>query len=281
MSEERDTAIEDPQNNPGRERARMTTLLKTLLVIVIAVVAIVIVFAVLLWFISPETAKQRQGLALVMAISTGGIAAVVGLYLTGAEMRQTRKLEDERARVEKERETTRAREAALRTCLAQLGRLVTNDKWDTPDTKPTGGTKDQAGSTLTLRKLAQAEALSVLGTLDGPRKRILTRFLYESQLIKGTPEIKLTGGDLRKADLSNLNLTDAYLSGVRLHAADLSRAILDRADLSGSDLSSADLTKAKLRGANLKGAKGITNEELEEQAYSLEGAIMPDGSTHP
>jgi uncharacterized YccA/Bax inhibitor family protein len=74
MSEERDTAIKEPQNQPGRERAH-----ETQRAIVIAVLVIVGVFFGLLLFIQPGTVKHRQDLALVLAISTGGIAAFVGL----------------------------------------------------------------------------------------------------------------------------------------------------------------------------------------------------------
>jgi uncharacterized protein YjbI with pentapeptide repeats len=61
---------------------------------------------------------------------------------------------------------------------------------------------------------------------------------------------------------------------------------LEDTDLSGADLQLADLTGASLKGANLTGANlketiGITNEELEKKAKSLQSAIMPDGSTHP
>jgi uncharacterized protein YjbI with pentapeptide repeats len=45
--------------------------------------------------------------------------------------------------------------------------------------------------------------------------------------------------------------------------------------LNGADLSGADLISA-----NLSDAKGVTDEKLEQAAYSLEGATMPDGSTH-
>ena len=41
-----------------------------------------------------------------------------------------------------------------------------------------------------------------------------------------------------------------------------------------------DLHEADLSGANLSGTKGITNEQLEQQAKSLEGAIMPDGQKY-
>ena len=42
----------------------------------------------------------------------------------------------------------------------------------------------------------------------------------------------------------------------------------------------ADLAKADLSNANLKGVTGITVEELEKQAKSLKGAIMPDGKIY-
>jgi uncharacterized protein YjbI with pentapeptide repeats len=50
-------------------------------------------------------------------------------------------------------------------------------------------------------------------------------------------------------------------------------------DLSNADLSAAALFNTNLSNANLSGAK-VTNEQL-QQAKSLKGATMPDGSTHP
>lgn len=79
-----------------------------------------------------------------------------------------------------------------------------------------------------------------------------------------------TGADLRRAHLSGADLSEANLSG-----ADLSGAILYDVDLSEADLSGADLS-----GADLSDAKGVTNEQLEEQTKSLEGATMPDRSKH-
>ena len=49
--------------------------------------------------------------------------------------------------------------------------------------------------------------------------------------------------------------------------------------LPGTNLSGADLTDANLDMANLKGAK-ITQEQW-EQAKSLKGATMPNGSKNP
>jgi hypothetical protein len=45
-------------------------------------------------------------------------------------------------------------------------------------------------------------------------------------------------------------------------------------------LDSANLSSANLREANLNDASGITNEELEQQASSLEGATMPNGQKY-
>ena len=59
------------------------------------------------------------------------------------------------------------------------------------------------------------------------------------------------------------------------------RAKLRGASLIGADLVGADLSDADLSDANMQGATGVTHQELEQQAYSLEGAIMPDGSKHP
>ena len=52
------------------------------------------------------------------------------------------------------------------------------------------------------------------------------------------------------------------------------------ANLSAADLSRANLSKANLSGVDLSGARGITNEELEQQAGSLEGATMPNGQKY-
>jgi hypothetical protein len=50
-------------------------------------------------------------------------------------------------------------------------------------------------------------------------------------------------------------------------------------NLSSASLSGADLRFADLRGADLSDAR-VSNEQL-DQADSLEGATMPDGSKHP
>src|SRR5215211_7316850 len=123
-------------------------------------------------------------------------------------------------------------------------------------------------------------------------------------------DIPLPNADLREADLSganlsNANLFSADLSGASLFEAglfdanlryaslrkvNLGNAFLENADLSGTDLSEANLSDAYLgkadlhealaSGTNLRGADGITNEELDQQAASLEGATMPNAQKY-
>jgi hypothetical protein len=94
-----------------------------------------------------------------------------------------------------------------------------------------------------VRTLARARTLTVLRRLDGERQGRVLQFLHESRVI----------------DKENLVLD--------LRGADLRGAYLRHADLSG----------ANLFGANLFGAVGLTNEMLDQQAKSLEGATMPNG----
>ena len=94
-------------------------------------------------------------------------------------------------------------------------------------------------------------------------------------------EVNLSEATLVKADLSKSSLLDADLTRANLREVDFSGASLLNTDLSGADLSGANLTGAILERANLKGVTGITVEQLESQAKSLKGTIMPDGSIHP
>jgi Pentapeptide repeats (8 copies) len=110
--------------------------------------------------------------------------------------------------------------------------------------------------------------------------------------------------DLSGANLSGAILLGANLKGAILKGADLSRALvgttdpnlpwhpenadLERVDLSDANLSGAelvglDLTETDLRGADLSDAnlsEATVNEEQLDTVWSLEGATLPDGSTH-
>jgi uncharacterized protein YjbI with pentapeptide repeats len=150
--------------------------------------------------------------------------------------------------------------------------------------------------------LARARTLTVLERLDPSRRTAVMQFLIEAQLVfRGMvqldPVIELHGANLGEIDLSGLVtnlsgaiLSDADLSGADLsgailratilHKADLSGAYLRDAHLGGANLSGAYLRGAELKGANLNNAQGITNEELEQRAASLEGATMPNGQKY-
>jgi uncharacterized protein YjbI with pentapeptide repeats len=60
-----------------------------------------------------------------------------------------------------------------------------------------------------------------------------------------------------------------------LSDANLSHVYLNQADLDLPHLRDADLSDA-----NLNNASGITNEKLEQQAETLEGATMPNGQKY-
>jgi uncharacterized protein YjbI with pentapeptide repeats/uncharacterized membrane protein len=102
----------------------------------------------------------------------------------------------------------------------------------------------------------------------------------------------LGGANLSGANLLEANLSSAHLSTANLNSADLSGANLSFANLSEADLggdiseddwlegmSAANLSRTNLSGANLSRAK-VATEQL-DQAKSLTGATMPDGSIHP
>jgi uncharacterized protein YjbI with pentapeptide repeats len=200
-------------------------------------------------------------------------------------------------------EDQRAQDVALQAYLDQMSTLLT-DK---------GLRNSEQDSEV--RTLARARTLTVLGRLDPSRKTEVMSFLVEADLVQEVdgrdPVIDLSGADLSgvvlgganltganlsRADLSDAflesaylgraKLTGAYLSGVALRDARLGGAALDFADLEGADLAlahleGADLSWVNLSGANLSDATGVTKEQLEQEALSLEGATMPDGSKHP
>jgi uncharacterized protein YjbI with pentapeptide repeats len=156
-------------------------------------------------------------------------------------------------------------------------------------------TKDSArllrGSTLSHAKLSGAHLPNAdLGDADLSGADLSNALMVNANLIVAD----LSGADLSDSLLDNADLVahlpNADLSGASLIGTDLSEANLRGADLSdadliGANLSDAILVNANLSGAvldnaNLGGAEGITNEELEQQAVSLEGANMPNAQKY-
>jgi len=169
--------------------------------------------------------------------------ATLGLWFSAQQDTRQQQLEEQRAQ-----------NAALQAYLDQMSQLMLE------------GDLLSSNEDSEVRTLARARTQTVLGQLDSDRKARVVQFLYEASLInKERPVLDLSDVGLRGANLSQLDLSGAYLSGADLSDAYLSGAILSDADLSG---------------AILIDAKGITEEQLEDQARTLKGATMPGGSMH-
>jgi hypothetical protein len=193
--------------------------------------------------------------------------------------------------------TDNQRETALQAYIDKIAELLLREHLD----ESPSGTQVQV--------IARARTATVLRILEPVLRGSLIRFLSQAGILVKCTEKAMAGLDLHGADLSRLNLSSTNLSTANLSEAflsesDLSEAFLiqtklceaslwganfSRADLTGADLSealliganlySANLTNANLNGANLNGAYNTSKEQL-EQAKSLNGATMPDGSIH-
>lgn len=126
-----------------------------------------------------------------------------------------------------------------------------------------------------VRRVARTRTLTVLLNMDSEQKRRPLKAVHELGLVRRVnPILSLDQADLDRAVLSEAVLPGIDLRGVYMRYADLTGADLRDADLRGAHLVSADLSRADLNGAT------VVQEQL-DWAKSLEGTIMPDGSTHP
>jgi len=172
------------------------------------------------------------------------IAAVIALGGVFTTQLVSIALDDRRTQESRELEAQRAHEAALQNYVEQVGTLLIEQPLRRAD----------PGDNLST--VVRAQTLAVLEGLDPDRKRILLQFLCESGLVATRgPVVSLGGADLREA-------------------------VLREAVLSSADLREAVLSSADLRYAVLSNAKAITNEELEQQAETLEGTTMPNGQKY-
>jgi hypothetical protein len=231
---------------------------------------------------------------------------VIGFLFSVQQDARQQRIENQRAKAERELAVERAQDEALQAYLDQMGGLLLER-----DLRAS-----EKGSEV--RTLARARTLTVLGRLDPSRKTALMQFLVEADLVQRAdgrdPIISLSGADLsnvnlngaelRAADLSfadlghaDLSATDlsgailvgAFLSDANLDAALLREAVLKgavlrnaslyNADLSKADLTVADLSGTDLSSANLNGAERWTEEQL-IAAESLERATMPNGQKY-
>jgi hypothetical protein len=244
-----------------------------------------VLWKVLGTYIDPQTATERKYLVPSSAVVVGALllvcaGAIGNLYVSRKNLQQERELEGQRVPLE-----------ALPAYLDQMVRLL-NDK-ERPLRRSEGGDE--------VSILAKGRTHAVLPKLDSERKARVLQFLYEVGLIiKGRSVVDLLGADLRTANLRGANLRGADLSGADLSRANLGGGDLREADLAGANLREAnlhwadlisanlsgayvgraDLSLADLSGADLRNVKELTVGQL-DQAYSLKGATIPDGSKHP
>jgi hypothetical protein len=189
-----------------------------------------------------------------------------------------------------------AQDAALQTYLDQMSTLLL-------DKGLNGAFEGGAKGNREVRTLAQARTLTVLERLDPTRKRQVMQFLVDASLVQNAPGeepvmsligAELSGVDLTYSapgdaqpyaavpvlDLSSADLTYADLSGANLSGTVMHGTRLVGADLRGVNLNGTVLHDANLSGANLSHATGKSAEQLDGQAGSLEGAIMPNGQKY-
>jgi uncharacterized protein YjbI with pentapeptide repeats len=244
--------------------------------------------------------------------------AVIGFAFTVQQDARQQAIEDQRAEAERELAEQRAQDEALQAYLDQMNNLLLehnlrNSQEDSgvrtlarARTLTVLGRLDPSRKTAVMKFLVDAELIQSRGEeprliIEGPIIDLSGADLSEADLrllnlsnadlidadLRGADlygayllAANLGGADLRGANLSAANLSAANLNLANLSGADLREAYLSNAFLSEVDLSGADLRGANLSGADLSEAKGTTKEQL-EQAKSLEGATMPDGSKHP
>jgi hypothetical protein len=197
---------------------------------------------------------------------------VIGFLFSVQQDARQQRIENQRAAAERELAEQRAQDEALQAYLDQVGTLLLE--------KELRNSEEDSE----VRTLARARTLTVLGRLDSARKTEVVQFLLEAKLIQSVkgrePIIWLEGADLRGASVPGEGTIRGVFLATNFTGAQLSAANLSDSDLGVTDLSKANLQGADLRNADLSGAEGITNEELEQQALSLEGATMPNGQKY-
>jgi uncharacterized protein YjbI with pentapeptide repeats len=262
------------------------TSMGVVLVLALALLGVVL-WKVLGIYIDPQTTAERKYLVQSFVIVVAGgtwllVGGVVGVlyYVSRRNLQRQRELE-----------VQRTQENALAVYLDRMVRLLNDTE------RPLR--LSERGEELSI--LAKGHTHAVLPKLDSERKARVLQFLYEVGLIiKGRSVVDLLGADLRTANLRGANLRGADLRGADLSRAHLGGADLREADLAGANLREAnlhwselisanlsgayvgraDLSLADLSGADLRNVKELTAWQL-DQAYSLKGATIPDGSKHP
>lgn len=174
----------------------------------------------------PKTLWDWLQLLIVPAILIGVTFAWSALQTRSDNDRDDRRIAADRAAADEARQ-----DATLQAYLDQMSGLILDKNLRT--------SRENDAATA----VARTVTLTALRRLDGERKAIVLRFLYEAQLLTKETFAYLEGADLRGATLRN----------AQLGAANLARVNLGRANLVGANLAEANLEGSELVGANLRG----------------------------
>lgn len=118
--------------------------------------------------------------------------------------------------------------------------------------------------------IAVARTDTAVRNLDGIRKGILIRYLWEADLVRGPRPVVY----LHKVNLNGAVFTNAYLYGVNLSTDSLEWAKFHGADLHGADLKWAQLNGADLSRADLSCYSGsLPDSAVVGPGQRIEGSL--------
>jgi len=238
---------------------------------------VLVLFAVvgglLVWYIAPSSAAQKQALVVTLAQILAGTALLSGLYFTWRTLQVNREGQiTERFTRAIDQLGSEKLEIGLGGIysLERIARESEEDHWPIMEVlaayvrqhahwRPEEGAEDPEEAAFEKESEGgsreQAEPTEVLA--PGPDIQAIMSVLRRRTRSygHGEPErLDLRETNLTKADLTGANLTGADLTGANLTGADLREAILTGADLRGAILTEADFRSAILREANLREA---------------------------
>lgn len=197
------------------------------------------------------------------------VIAIVAWGIKRADRELEYELVAQRAQTERELVTDQMRETVLQAYLDRMTDLLIDDKLSGSLESPN------------VRDVATVRTLAVLRRLDGARKGIVLRFLYEADIIRNQGALRLSDADLRNVNLVGANFPSIVLTGANLgnsiffranlRSADIRNAFLEQAFLVRADLDQAKVSGANLRKAKLNQAK-LTSADM--QAVALQQADL-------
>jgi hypothetical protein len=196
---------------------------------------------ILVWYIAPSGAAEKQALVVTLAQILGGTALLSGLYFTWRTLQ-----------VNREGQITERFTRAI----DQLGKIENGQKLF----------EIRVGGIYALERIARESEEDY-----EPIMEVLTAYVRQNAPLKPEKETAEEESDKeeRTPDPDIQAITTVLRRLTRLHGQGQPGRL---------DLHDTDLYRANLQEANLQGAK-VTEEQLADMR-SLRGATMPDGSKH-